>query len=147
MTPAGTAPSSRVGDLAPGTYRAVVSAQYIQGVGPIGAALKAGAEVVFCSPVWQDISLGGLSQDCSVVLHTHQRNQHVAFESSLSKKELSEQLGLQQHPRIRVPLAAARVSDQDRARLWGSVPPQEWGREAELGPHPPLSLGGKFPAP
>lgn len=106
----------------------------IQGVGPIGAALKAGAEIIFCCPIWQDASLGRLSQDCSVVLHTHQRKQHTTFRSFLSKKkEPCEQLALWQHPRIRVPLAAARVSDQDRAHLWGSVPPQEWGRGAELG--------------
>lgn len=122
----------------------------IQGVGPIGAVLKAGAEVILCCPIWQHMSLGGVSQDCPVVLHTHQCKQQVAFESFLSKKnkELREQLALQQHPRIRVPLAAAQVSDQHWltcGSLFHHSNEEEEQSLATLRPHHSLSLGGKFP--
>lgn len=62
-----------------------------QGVGPIGAVLKAGREIIVCCPVWQDLNGGGVSQDHSIVLHTHQSRRSVASDAFLSNKETTDE--------------------------------------------------------
>lgn len=62
-----------------------------QEVGPIGAVLKAGREIIACCPVWQDLNGGGVSQGHSVVLHTHQSKRGVASDAFLSNKETADE--------------------------------------------------------